>query len=176
MGDRLGEGAQYFLDNPTVCFLTCRSAAEALNGTADASHPSQTVRLLTGCLCFFHALCRTLLIGVSAGVMTTSWLVLLQVSNPPFSISNGNARVPLGQNTVAMSVSHHDGSLQYDTHNLYGLQVCVQLTIQDAHDLLTVLYFLNYHASVGGLFVQEVAVSHRVLPGITGKRPFILTR
>ena len=50
-------------------------------------------------------------------------LAALQVSNPPFNISNGNACLPLGQNTAAMSVSHHDGTLQYDTHNLYGLQV-----------------------------------------------------
>lgn len=33
----LGEGAQYFSDDPTVCFLKCRTVAEALNGTAAAA-------------------------------------------------------------------------------------------------------------------------------------------
>jgi hypothetical protein len=56
---------------------------------------------------------------------------VLQVSNPPFNISNGNACLPLGQNTAAMSVSHHDGALQYDTHNLYGLQVCTPMSNQE---------------------------------------------
>lgn len=32
-------------------------------------------------------------------------------------------QLPLGQNTAAMSVTHHDGTLQYDSHNIYGLQV-----------------------------------------------------
>ena len=46
MSDRLGEGAQYSLDDdgPTICFLKCHSAAEALNGTLNASHPLLTVR------------------------------------------------------------------------------------------------------------------------------------
>jgi hypothetical protein len=45
MSDRLGEGAQYFLDeDATICFLKCRSAAEALNGTVGTSHRLLTVR------------------------------------------------------------------------------------------------------------------------------------
>lgn len=42
--DRLGENAQFFIEEPTVCFLQCRSAAEALNGSLAASHPLLTVR------------------------------------------------------------------------------------------------------------------------------------
>lgn len=41
---------------------------------------------------------------------------------PPYDVSNGNTRLPLGHNTAAMSAAHHDGSLQYDSHNIYGLQ------------------------------------------------------
>jgi hypothetical protein len=45
MSDRLGEGAQYFLDeDATICFLKCRSAAEALNDTIGTSHHLLTVR------------------------------------------------------------------------------------------------------------------------------------
>lgn len=50
----------------------------------------------------------------------------LQVNKPPYDVSNGNTRLPLGHNTAAMSVMHHDGTLQYDSHNIYGLQVCSQ--------------------------------------------------
>lgn len=57
-------------------------------------------------------------------------LAVMQVTNPPFNISNGNAGLPLGQNTAAMSVSHHDGTLQYNTHNLYGLQVRTPMSHQ----------------------------------------------
>ncbi len=45
-----------------------------------------------------------------------------QVDKPPYEVSNGNTRLPLGHNTAAMSASAHDGTLQYDAHNLYGLQ------------------------------------------------------
>lgn len=41
--DRLGDNAQYFMDDPTICFLQCRSAAEALNGSVAADSPLLTV-------------------------------------------------------------------------------------------------------------------------------------
>lgn len=82
----LGHHANAFQDDPTVCFLKCRTTADALSA-ANRTDPR-----------------------------------LLQVSNPPYKISNGNERLPLGLNTAATSTRHHDGTLQYDSHNLYGLQ------------------------------------------------------
>lgn len=43
------------------------------------------------------------------------------LAHPPYAINNLNARAPLGQKTLAMTVQHHSGARQYDTHNLYGL-------------------------------------------------------
>ena len=109
--------------------------------------------------------------------MQFNLLAVLQVGKPPFNISNGNACLPLGQNTAAMSVSHHDGTLQYDTHNLYGLQVRKSRSSKGHTGPVPAP-----QSPAGGRYpsdvmsVQEVAVSHRVLPTVTGKRPFILTR
>lgn len=38
---------------------------------------------------------------------------------PPYRIGNGFGA--LGTRTVSMGATHHDGALQWDTHNLYGL-------------------------------------------------------
>ncbi|KAK9845865.1 hypothetical protein WJX81_004565 [Elliptochloris bilobata] len=44
---------------------------------------------------------------------------------PPYAIANwdsaGNARRPLGEKTLAVSVRHYDRTLEYDVHNLYPL-------------------------------------------------------
>ncbi|KAK9835041.1 hypothetical protein WJX81_006384 [Elliptochloris bilobata] len=40
---------------------------------------------------------------------------------PPYQIANGNQMLPLGAKTVAMTALHHNGTLEYDAHNLYGL-------------------------------------------------------
>lgn len=38
---------------------------------------------------------------------------------PPYRIGNGFGA--LGTRTVSMGATHHDGALQWDTHNLYGI-------------------------------------------------------
>lgn len=44
-----------------------------------------------------------------------------QVDAPPYSIANNNVRLPLSFRAIPVTARHHDGSLQYDTHNIYGL-------------------------------------------------------
>jgi hypothetical protein len=44
-----------------------------------------------------------------------------QVDAPPYSIANNNVRLPLSFRTMPVTARHYDGSLQYNTHNLYGL-------------------------------------------------------
>ena len=68
----------------------------------------------------------------------------LQYEDLPYAISHGNQRLPLGVNTVGVTARHSDGSVQYDTHNLYGL--------------------------------AEAAATAAAVAGITGKRPFVLSR
>lgn len=46
---------------------------------------------------------------------------IAQVDAPPYSIANNNVRLPLSFRAIPVTARHHDGSLQYDTHNLYGL-------------------------------------------------------
>ncbi len=48
-------------------------------------------------------------------------MFLAQVDAPPYSISNNNVRLPLSFRTLPVTGRHYDGSLQYNTHNLYGL-------------------------------------------------------
>lgn len=43
--------------------------------------------------------------------------------NPPYRINNHKG--DLSQNTVYTNVTNHDGSSQYDTHNMYGLAMVV---------------------------------------------------
>lgn len=45
----------------------------------------------------------------------------MQYEDPPYEISHGNQRLPLGVNTIGVTVQHVDSSFQYDTHNIYGL-------------------------------------------------------
>ena len=45
----------------------------------------------------------------------------MQVDAPPYSIANNNVRLPLSFRAIPVTARHHDGALQYDTHNLYGL-------------------------------------------------------
>lgn len=47
--------------------------------------------------------------------------VLVQVDAPPYAISNNNVRLPLSFRTLPVTARHYDGSLQYNTHNIYGL-------------------------------------------------------
>ena len=43
--------------------------------------------------------------------------------SPPYAIHNGGAaRNPLDTKTMPVTASNLDGTLQYDTHNVYGLQ------------------------------------------------------
>lgn len=39
----------------------------------------------------------------------------------PYSINNGNQQLTLSTKTLAVTVAHHDGELEYNLHNLYGL-------------------------------------------------------
>ena len=41
--------------------------------------------------------------------------------SPPYAINNGNSQLPLGTQTLAVTASHYDGTLEYNAHNLYGL-------------------------------------------------------
>jgi alpha-glucosidase (family GH31 glycosyl hydrolase) len=50
--------------------------------------------------------------------------------NPPYAISNSLSRLPLGFKSMSVLATHHDGSVEYNTHNLYGLSEC--LTTHDA--------------------------------------------
>jgi alpha-glucosidase (family GH31 glycosyl hydrolase) len=43
------------------------------------------------------------------------------VDAPPYAIANNNVRLPLSFRTLPVTARHYDGSLEYDTHNLYGL-------------------------------------------------------
>lgn len=40
---------------------------------------------------------------------------------PPYAINNGNEQLAVSTKTLAITVSHHDGELEYNLHNLYGL-------------------------------------------------------
>ena len=42
---------------------------------------------------------------------------------PPYQIGNGYGA--LGVRTVSMGASHHNGAVQWDTHNLYGISESV---------------------------------------------------
>ncbi|KAL4448263.1 hypothetical protein ABPG75_005482 [Micractinium tetrahymenae] len=44
--------------------------------------------------------------------------------SPPYAISNGLQRLPLGTKSMSVLASHHDGSVEYNTHQLYGLSEC----------------------------------------------------
>ena len=46
---------------------------------------------------------------------------IAQVDAPPYSIANNNVRLPLSFRAIPVTARHHDGALQHDTHNLYGL-------------------------------------------------------
>ena len=40
--------------------------------------------------------------------------------SPPYAINNGDNRYNVSYKTVAVSARHYDGTLEYDSHNLYG--------------------------------------------------------
>eukprot|EP00003_Mantamonas_plastica_P004102 TRINITY_DN1320_c1_g1_i5.p1 TRINITY_DN1320_c1_g1~~TRINITY_DN1320_c1_g1_i5.p1 ORF type:complete len:674 (+),score=235.30 TRINITY_DN1320_c1_g1_i5:138-2024(+) len=42
-------------------------------------------------------------------------------NNPPYAINNQNSQAPLDQKTIAPDAVHHNGVLEYNIHNLYGL-------------------------------------------------------
>ena len=44
-----------------------------------------------------------------------------QVDSPPYAIANNNVRLPLSFRTVPATARHRDGTLHYNTHNVYGL-------------------------------------------------------
>jgi hypothetical protein len=46
---------------------------------------------------------------------------VLQVDSPPYAIANNNVRLPLSFRTVPATARHRDGTLHYNTHNVYGL-------------------------------------------------------
>lgn len=50
--------------------------------------------------------------------LNTTWRKLL---DPPYAVSNSLSRLPLGTKVISVIATHLDGSLQYNTHNLYGL-------------------------------------------------------
>jgi alpha-glucosidase (family GH31 glycosyl hydrolase) len=47
--------------------------------------------------------------------------ILQQVDTPPYAIANNNVRLPLSFRTMPVTARHRDGTLQYNTHNIYGL-------------------------------------------------------
>eukprot|EP00884_Botryococcus_braunii_P005570 jgi/Botrbrau1/15013/Bobra.0018s0111.1 len=59
------------------------------------------------------------------GLQEETVAALSSLETPPYAIANGNQRLPLGTHTVPVKVSHHDGTLEYDAHSLYGLSEAV---------------------------------------------------
>ena len=57
----------------------------------------------------------------SAPLAVVSAAPAVQVDAPPYSIANNNVRLPLSFRAIPVTARHYDGSLQYDTHNIYGL-------------------------------------------------------
>ena len=49
---------------------------------------------------------------------------MLSYFNPPYAISNSLNRQNLGTKGISVLAQHLDGSLQYNTHNIYGLAEC----------------------------------------------------
>ena len=43
-------------------------------------------------------------------------------SAPPYSINNGNKQLPISTKTIAATATHKSGEVEYNLHNLYGLQ------------------------------------------------------
>lgn len=43
------------------------------------------------------------------------------IFDPPYDINNGNQQLTLSTKTLAVTVAHKDGELEYNLHNLYGL-------------------------------------------------------
>jgi len=64
-----------------------------------------------------------LLVGAESNAPLAMVLAALpaQVDAPPYSIANNNVRLPLSFRAIPVTARHYDGSLQYDTHNIYGL-------------------------------------------------------
>lgn len=44
--------------------------------------------------------------------------------DPPYRVNNAHGQL-LGHNTIGTTAAHADGSLEYNTHNLYGLSEAV---------------------------------------------------
>ena len=55
------------------------------------------------------------------GMSRQEWSRLMAADAPPYAIANNNVRLPLSFRTLPTTARHHDGTLQYDAHNLYGL-------------------------------------------------------
>lgn len=43
------------------------------------------------------------------------------IFNPPYAINNGNQQLVLGTKSLPVTAVHHDGEIEYNLHNLYGL-------------------------------------------------------
>lgn len=48
-----------------------------------------------------------------------------QWSDPPYKMIRQGAYDNIGDKTIAMNVKHYDGTLEYNSHNLYGLSEAI---------------------------------------------------
>ncbi|CAD7697322.1 unnamed protein product [Ostreobium quekettii] len=73
----------------------------------------------------------------------------LHLELPPYSINNANRAAPLSEKTIPVSLVHHDGTPEYDAHNLYGFSEAV-LTHRALADILTERPFVLTRSSFAG--------------------------
>ncbi|KAL4855918.1 Alpha-glucosidase [Chlorella vulgaris] len=62
--------------------------------------------------------CQALCLSADAGGLSAAGTKLV---SPPYQINNGLSEEPLNTKGVGVLASHSNGTLQYNTHNLYGL-------------------------------------------------------
>ncbi len=96
-------------DDPSLCKLDCRAYQVCLS--AHLHMCTATFRLS-----YTSILILTIVLSQQGANATMSSLV-----SPPYDVSNGLARTPLGVKVMSVLAQHLDGSLQYNTHQLYGL-------------------------------------------------------
>lgn len=57
---------------------------------------------------------------VDVSMCSTNISLQLHLEYPPYGINNAAVKAPLSEKTIPVSIVHHDGSTEYDAHNLYS--------------------------------------------------------
>jgi len=73
----------------------------------------------------------------------------LDLEYPPYRINNAEKTAPLSEKTIPVSIVHHDGTFEYDAHNLYGFMEA-QLTHKAVEDILNERPFVLTRSSFSG--------------------------